>query len=850
MPPIKDMQNFLLETLSRAGVGVAILDSEGRVLKANPHLEKITGLSPENISGKFFDEFLNQPLIKGSINLNTVMAERRIYKPGSTEDFFVFKIKIIKDVEFPETGYALLYDVTDYVTQEDAFWDALKEIHDIQLIQSRLLSNVNHELRTPINSILGMTHLLLDSNISIQTRDRLTKIKMSAHHLLLIIDDIIGLKEYESHDDIIINTEFDIDSVLFETLPLPMANLASDRVSFNLYRNPAIPGRLIGPVSILGRIIQSLVGNAVKYTVEGNIELSVNLDDWKDPEEQADLIVRVEDTGTGIKEEYLPHIFTPFSQEDMTSTRKFGGLGLGLAVARNLARSAGGDIEVKSAPGKGSIFSLRIPVDPVPMENEALKYLREKKPGIILIDHGKRIDRIVKEYLEFAGLTILFKNCKDELCEILSREKIDAIICVFARKESEETNFLKIIHECTYKKNTHVLLWEVDKFVDLTPGTANQSILRIQGPILPGNLYERLHLLLRYGFRKSAGLPRFKDASVLIVEDNLINQEVVGGMLQKQGIHTTYVQSGESALNMLETVDTHEFDLILMDIQMPGLSGIETCSRIRNSEKTYKTVPIVALTANTDSAERKTCLQVGMQDYLLKPINPQVLFHTLADLIPNRVVGMDENGDSASPEGQLNAGKKRVNLNDGFERTFQDNELFKRVIDQFRTGYLNFTTDIYRMLEAGDLEDGMRFAHSLKGVASNLGMYELQDLAMQLEMILNGKEKGDLEVLITRMGIALDHVYRAIDEWFDMKTSSGEGTEESGKDARELMEVLEQIKKAITENDVGTLDIMEAVDTKLFSGPLPEYWDDLKESVIRFDFERARGIMDVIQSTL
>ncbi len=845
----KNYSNFL----SNSGLGFCIVDDEQRVILINDILLDRLDLPVEEIVGQPVDNFLSISLFDGESSGLHFTKECSLRKGDVTLEYSYFRINVHQEKVKDDTVqyFVTFFEITDYVRMEDTLWKALEELHDSRLIQSRFLANVNHELRTPLNSILGMTHLLIDSRLPNEHLIRLKKVKNAALHLLHIIDDIIGFKDYE-HNVAKLNVveKFKLDSVLSEFLQLQISEINSDQIRFRIYRDPSMSDKLEGYPVYLGRILQSLVGNAIKYTEKGSIEIDILLESTLNYPDKDNLIINIIDTGHGIKEEYLANLFLPFSQEDSTSTRKFGGLGMGLAVSRKFARRIGGDISVESKLGEGTRFTLRLPVKAYREENnEIVNYLRNKIPRILAIMNSDKCIVVLEKYTEYINGTVYGTSCSGDIEQIIREFKPDIAFVMVTNDRDLDLHKLKSVMEIIAGYKISVIAWCENNHNPLVHDLLGDKVLNMQGLFLPQYFYENLYQLYAVGVEPADSLPFFMNTSILIVEDNIVNQEVVGGILENRGVQPMYASNGESALTMLED-NPEGYDLILMDIQMPGMNGIEACYRIRNSDTNYKNIPIVALTANTDSVDREECMQAGMQDFHVKPIDPSRLLKSLAHLIPDRV----EKVQTKSSKGirnimELNDSEsKRVDLKQGLARTFDNVELFDRIIDQFINSYQNFVIDWEQLNHSGNQEDIVRLAHSLKGVAGNLGLLEVQEISRHLEMTLREKENGDIENMLSSLAVALDFAIRKLMEW---KESHGYIANNGVLDGDiNFQEVFNRILESVNNNDIGIRD--QVRDTPVSSVPeiVQAEWKKLNDALLVFDFDKGRHIVKSISLIL
>ena len=662
---LRRLQQFQAAILASIGQGVHGIDAQGNIVFENPAAARMLGCAAEEWIGPATSAATPPQADASFYRLNDYVVDSTL-RDGEAQrapdEIFWRRDGSLLPVEYSvapmhaDTGeisgaVVVFSDISERKRGEAVLIRTMEAAEAATRIKSQFLANMSHEIRTPMNGVIGMTDLLLDTELSAQQREYAETIRSSADLQLTIINDILDFSKVEAGKLVFEELDFDLHETVEATVELLAAAAQKKGVELQSYVNPDVPARLRGDPGRLRQVLTNLLGNAVKFTGEGSVSLHVSVDAHcsvsVDACPRTQLRFEVKDTGIGISKEAQARLFEAFVQADGSTTRRFGGTGLGLAISRQLVKGMGGDIGAEGEPGEGSTFwfTVNLPVQ-APAAPPGDEPHRWQHARVFVADAGGLSRRFIGDQIKALGMR---NDCADSGEEMLARlrtaarEKDPYLVAIINRRmpDIDGLELARTIKaDPSIAATRLVMLTPIGKPLSSTEMAANQiaacrskpvrqsallgcitAALEIDAAPAPQPMQAMPANTLDNPVNTDRQIPR-SDTRILVAEDNIVNQRVALGLLKKLGYRADVVSNGFEALEALERIP---YDVILMDCQMPEMDGYDATAEIRRREAGERHTWIVAMTANALEGDREKCLAAGMDDYLSKPAKVDAL---------------------------------------------------------------------------------------------------------------------------------------------------------------------------------------------------------------------------------
>ena len=640
--------------------------------------------------------------------------------------------------------------------------------------KSEFLANISHEIRTPMNAILGFAGLGTHLELTAQPLDYFRKIGRAGQSLLEIINDVLDFSKIESGRLELEAVPFDLPDTLNQIADLFSWRAAERGLELVIWAAPEVPSNLRGDPLRLSQVLVNLVGNALKFTARGHIQLKVDLEPAaaEGHESRVGLRFTVEDSGLGISQEQQARLFQAFAQADASTTRLYGGTGLGLAISQQLVRKMGGMINVDSEPGVGSRFSFSIALEcleqQTPRQQPAPAAARGKR--ILVVDDSAPARNMLEVQLRSLGFETSAAPSGGAAVELLQQRSYDLMLLDCDMPEPDGGATLERLRALPGLEELPVALMLTAFAREHNKHYAELARHHtfLDKPVNPYLLRSAVLVALgmddgapppRLAAAPSPAAQRIHGAHVLVVDDNAINQQVAAEVLQRAGVIVDLAGSGEEATRM---TDLASYDAVLMDIQMPDMDGYQATARIRSADR-HAALPIIAMTAHAVAGYRERCLAMGMNDYVTKPIDPDTLYAVLANWMRHKApthdggaddgrndsiaaIAADSNGASAD-KAPLSEARPGIDLAAALERLGGHMALLSRLLALFVQDFGASLQHIQHAIDDGDLAQAAQLVHKIKGAAGNLSATELYETASVLEDRLRAEQPALSDLL-------------------------------------------------------------------------------------------------------
>jgi two-component system sensor histidine kinase/response regulator len=875
-------QTRLQTIFDTAAEAIVVIDTRGTIQRWSQSAQQIFGYTPEEAIGAnvaILTDGIGEPEHTGFIKRYEKTREAHIIGIGREVigrrrdgSAVMIELSVGEAIVGDEVFYTgIMRDITRRKEIEEELIDARRQADAANEAKTAFLANMSHEIRTPLNAIVGMTHLLRTTNLSERQAGFVERVRVSSQNLLAIVNDILDSSKIEAGKLDIEHIPFDIEKVLRNVADVVAQKAASKGLEFLLSIEPDVPLSLIGDPLRVGQILTNYANNAVKFTNEGEIAVSVQV--VSDCDEMVRLRLSVTDSGIGLTPEQQAKLFQSFQQADASTTRRYGGTGLGLSICKRLAELMGGEVGMESAPGKGSTFWFEAPF----RKDDHLRTIREYRARstgtrVLVVDDNESARNILSGMLEDMGLSVdqadggalaieAYQNSLESGApyavifldwhmpgmdgyEVANRIRSlsgspdePALVMVTAYGQdgfndaAKENNLLTVL----MKPVSASLLFNV--VVQLFDGGENTIGSQIE-PAGQGTL---------------PAAPNLEGVSILLAEDNTTNQEIVVELLRDTKATISIVANGKEAIDRIEK---EAFDIVLMDVHMPVIDGVAATKLLRKNER-FNELPIIAMTANVMSGDRQRFIEAGMTEHLGKPIDISAFYSMLA-----RFTGRDAGTAWTKPTAMGNEAQSKVQdqrlsfqipgLDDRLGLSYFNGHLgrYRSMLQSFCEGWPEMESSFRTALGDDDPRHLERVAHTLKGLAATMGATAIADQAGALESRAHKADAarlleadvvsllGEVEPLVS--SIAADLV--AAMEQSTRPDESGTDGDTNAADV-DPEEILSQLITFLEEDDAEAVQWSNDHRAVLHSMLGEQKANDLLSHLGRFEFEEALDLV-------
>jgi two-component system sensor histidine kinase/response regulator len=863
---------FYRSVLERSPDAFLVVDADGVIHLANEQCEKLFGYTRFELIGQKVEILVPDEIrphhaeLRASFHreptTRAMGALRDLH--GRRKDGSLVAVDIaLSPVPAPGGGgiqvAVSVRDVTDRKHAEIELKEAKRKAEEATRLKSMFLANMSHEIRTPMNAIIGLSHLALKTSLTAKQRDYISKVHNAGTSLLAIINDILDFSKIEAGKLDIEITDFRLDDIISSVTTVTGQKATDKSLELLAHIAPDIPQFLLGDPLRLGQILTNLVNNSVKFTESG--EICVNVDMLQHTGEKCQLRFSVRDTGIGMTKEQAARLFQPFTQADMSTTRKHGGTGLGLTVCRRLVELMGGQIWLDSEPGVGTTFTFTVWLG-VGQQKGSGRVVPDRLTTLrtLIVDDNAAAREIIDDLLKGvvsqrdavasapealaavkqadadAPYDVVFMDWRMPGMDGLQAAralKADAslkhppaivMVTAFGRDEVREEAEHLHLDGFLVKPVTRSMLMDalVSAFVDAEDQVAAVASATAEGVSLTG-------------------------LCVLLVEDNDINQQIAVELLEGVGAKVDVANNGREAVDrLLGGPIPPPYDVVLMDLQMPVMDGHQATSKIR-SDPRFATLPIYAMTAHATLEERDLCLGNGMNGHITKPIDPALLFDTLSriarrapEAVTSGTGAVPHAADLVPPDVPPVDG---LDSADGLRRVGGNARLYVNLLCQFANQQAGAIGEIRAALARNDAQSATRLAHTLKGVAGNLGARDVQDAAAAVEKLLrDGSEADVTNRALAQLASVLDPLLARLRTALAMSTTAA--VADAAVDATHTRAVAAKLTKLFAEFDTGAVSFAEENQASLRPAFDAATWERFLRHTQEFAFADAQAVLD------
>ncbi len=848
-------EDRLATVLATAPDVISQATTDGVLQYVSPAVREVLGRNPEALVGQRVEGLVATEAVAAVEPPEGTAVERvRVTRADGEERWLETTTRATVT---PDGGHQLVSVTRDVTDEVAAFAEVERlrtEAEESTRTKSSFLANISHEIRTPMNAIIGMTELTLETELAPRQRRYVERVQQSAQSLMLIINDLLDYSKFEAGKLELEEVDFRLDDVLdgFRTTIGLAAMGRGVELLFDV--DPDVPLGLRGDPLRLGQVLNNLGSNAVKFTDSGG-EVVLDVRARSRTSATVELVFRVTDTGIGMTPAQLELLFEPFTQADVSTTRSFGGTGLGLAIVQQLVEQMGGTVDVESTAGRGSVFEVVLPFPLAATEVARLRdpALAAEQPRTLVVDDRPTAREIHGRMLEGLGLRVDEAVDGHEAIAMVDAaqeagDPYDLLLVDWRMPGLDGVQLVRRLQTDPSAPPAVVMVTAHDRAQARAAAGDVDIVDFLEKPATPSMLHDAIMDALGHDvFRSARERPEERDvasiaavlrgASILLVEDNKVNQELAVELLEREGVRVTVARDGREALDVL---DERRFDAILMDCQLPVMDGYEATRRLRQRPG-LDDVPVIAMTANAMAADRDRVLDAGMDDHIAKPIDVRQLWDTLHRWVGgdrptprHRSADQDVTADeAASVSYEVMPTLDGVDTEEGLRVCRGDVGLYTRLLRLVGEHHTDAGDRIAGRLAEDDLDGAREIAHALRGVAANVRAKALSRAAGEVE---EACEAGDGEAAATALVDVCAHLDRLV-AWLPTLPAAPPPVDPVAED--EVGTVLDELAARIDRSDPEAARLVDEFPVDDRTDVAREHHAALAEALRQYDFEAA-----------